>query len=230
MAGRGTSEPYRPRTGNVDDRPGTDTCSNGPVEAGRENIRQTGEVLDLRHRLIFVREAQQIEVRIGDHDVISLPADPASHVDIAVGGTGARGVHVETNAGLAFLAVATATAGNVKGHGYEVAHSHKLDVAPGLDDLARDLVAENEPSRCRGTAPHHVLVAPADIGAHHFEDHAVVAAAAVQCKNRELDGLQFDLARFNVGNTSVVFHSTPQSLILGYPSSSSGYHALTFNR
>ena len=177
LAGRGASEPDRSRPGNVDNRPRTDSGGDGAVEPRRENIRQTGEILDLRHRLVSVREPQQVEVSIWDHHVLGLSSNPPPHVDIAVGGTGACRVHVEANARLSFLAVATATAGNVERHRYEVAHLYKLDVTPRLDDLSGDLVTEDEPGRCRGTAPHHVLVAPANVGAHDLEDDAVVAAA-----------------------------------------------------
>ncbi len=96
---------------------------------------------------------------------------------------------------------------------------HKFDVAPGLNDLTGDLVAEDKPCRRRGTAPHHVLVAPADIGAHHFEYHAVVAPAVAQSKNWEIDGLQLDLARLNVCNTPRLLSTTPPSLVLGRPRS-----------
>ena len=88
---------------------------------------------------------QQVEVGVGDHDVIGLSAHPSSHVDIAVRRPRAGRVHVQADAGLALLAVAAAAAGDVEGHRNEVAHFHELDVAPGLDDLTGYFVPEDEP-------------------------------------------------------------------------------------
>ena len=62
----------------------------GAVIAGRENVREQRQVLDLRHRLGFVGELQQVEIGVGNHHVLGLPANPSAHVHIAVSGAGPR--------------------------------------------------------------------------------------------------------------------------------------------
>ncbi len=89
--------------------------------------------------------------------------------------------------GLALLAVAAAAAGDVEGHRYEVTHLYELDVAAGFDNLAGDFVPEHQTGRRRGAASHHVLVAPADIGAHDLEDDTMVAAPVAQRQDREIN-------------------------------------------
>ena len=96
-----------------------------------------------------VGEPQQVPVGVGDHDVLGLAADPAAHVDVAVGGARPGRVDVEADAGLALLAVAAATAGDVERHRDDVADLDELDVRAGLDHLAGDLVAEDQPVRAR---------------------------------------------------------------------------------
>ena len=50
------------------------------MEAGRQNVRQHGQVHDLGQGLVLVRKLEQVEIGVGDHDVAGLPADPAAHV------------------------------------------------------------------------------------------------------------------------------------------------------
>ena len=65
-----------------------DAGGDGAVVAGGEDVGEQGEVFDLRHRLVFVGEFEQVEIGVGDHDVFGLAADPAAHVDVAVGAAG----------------------------------------------------------------------------------------------------------------------------------------------
>src|SRR4029077_9532713 len=102
----------RSGTGDVHGGPGLGAGGVGAVEAGGEDVREHGQVGDLLHCLLAVREDQQVPVRVRDEDVVGLAADPATHVDIPVGGAGAVGVDVQTDAGLALLAVPTAAAGD----------------------------------------------------------------------------------------------------------------------
>ena len=53
---------------------------------------------------------------------------PSAHVDVAVRRAGPVGVHVQADAGLALLAVATAAAGDVERHADHVADLEELDV------------------------------------------------------------------------------------------------------
>ena len=50
------------------------------MEAGRQNVRQHGQVHDLGQGLVLVRKLEQVEIGVGDHDVAGLPADLAAHV------------------------------------------------------------------------------------------------------------------------------------------------------
>jgi hypothetical protein len=189
------------------------------VEAGREDVREHRQVADLLHGLLLVGELEQVEVGIGNHHVLGLAADPAAHIDVAVGGAGAVGIDVEADAGPALLAVLAAAAGDVEGDGDEVALLDELDVAADLDHLARDLVPEDKP--CRGGRPtaNHVLVAPADVRRDDLDDDAVLCLAAdigridsrsiLEHELRKVDGLNFDLPRLDIRNSSVVGHSAP---------------------
>src|SRR5581483_10977922 len=138
-----TGEPDRTAAGDIGDHAGSDARGDGAMVAGGEDIGKQGQVANLRHRLVFVRELQQVEIGVWNHDVFGLPADPSAHVDVAVGGARPRGIHVQADAGLAFLAVAAAAAGDVEGHRTQVADFDELDIATGLDDFAGDLVAED---------------------------------------------------------------------------------------
>src|SRR5918994_4714527 len=145
----GRCEPHRTRARYVDRRSLGHARRVAAVVAGREDIREHGEVQDLLQRLLFVREFEQVEVREGAHDVHGLPADPAAHVHVAVGRARPRRVDVEADTGLALLAVTTPSAGDVEGYRAEVADVYKLDIVTLLDDLAGDLVSERLPDRGR---------------------------------------------------------------------------------
>ena len=72
---------------------------------------------------------------------------------------------------MAGLAHPAAAAGDVEGDGADVALLDELDVLADLDDLPCDLVAENHVAAWKARASaHHVLVAAADVGAHHLID------------------------------------------------------------
>lgn len=102
------------------------------------------------------------------------PSSPLTH--ISVGRSRPGGVHVEANTGMAGLARGATPASNVEGHRAKVALFDELDVVAALDDLSSDLVAENHVAARKGrSAADHVLVAAADVRAHHLEDDTVVA-------------------------------------------------------
>jgi hypothetical protein len=158
------------------------------VVAGREDVAEHGEVQDLLHRLLFVRELEQVEVREGDHYVLSLPADPAAHVHVAVGRARPRRVDVQADPGLALLAVTTPSAGDVEGYRAEVADVYELDVVTLLDDLAGDLVPQRLPDRGRRPAPNHVLIGAADVGRDNLEYHGVRSLFGHPHRARDLFG------------------------------------------
>ena len=158
----------------VDGRAHLHSRPDGAVESGGEDVREHREVEDLLHRLLFVRELQDVPVRVGDEDVFGLSADPAAHVDVAVGRTGTIGVDVEADSRLALLAVPTAAARDVERHRDEVADLDELDVPTDLDDLTGDLVTEDETLGSSRAAPDHVLVGAADVRGDGLEDDTVI--------------------------------------------------------
>ena len=66
--------------------------------AGGKDVAEQGQILDLVNRLLFVREFEQVEIGVRDHDIFRLAADPSAHVNIAVSGAGAGFIDVQTNA------------------------------------------------------------------------------------------------------------------------------------
>ena len=173
------------------------------MEPGREYVGQQGQILDLVHRLVPIRELQQVEVSVRNHHVLGLATDPAAHVDVAVGCSRTGRIDLEADSGLAFLAVAAAAAGDVERHRDQIAHVDELDIWAGLDDLAGDFVAEGQSHGSRGASPDHVLVASADVGGNYLENDAVTALAIPQRQLRKVDGLDFDFPWTDVVNASV---------------------------
>src|SRR5690606_26151082 len=174
LRGGGRGQPDRAGPGDVDGGSDPDARAHAAVETGREDVGEHGQVEDLRHRPVPVGELQRVEVGVGHQHVAGLPADPAAHVDVAVGRAGPVRVDVETDAGGPLLAVAAPPAGDVERHRHQVPDVQELHVRALLHHLPGDLVPQHQAGRCGGAAAHHVLVAAADVGGDHFEDHAVV--------------------------------------------------------
>jgi len=105
---------------------------------------------------------------------------------------------VQTNAGLAFFAVAAPAASDVERNRYQVANADVFDVAAGLDHFARDLVSEDEARRSCSAAAHHMLVAAADISADDLEDYSVLAFSIADRELWKVDGLDLYLAGAHV--------------------------------
>ena len=213
------SQTHRAGSGDVDGRPYLDAGAVRSVEAGGEDVREHGEVHDLRQRLVPVRELQQIPVRIGHQHVLGLTADPPTHVDVAVGAARPVGVDVETDSGFALLTVAAPAAGDVERHRDDVADLDEFDVRTAFDHLAGDLVAENEVrGRCRSPA-HHVLVRTADVRGDGLENdpvrhlpadiRGVHTRSVLQLEGGIVDVDDLDDARALVGNCSVPSHEVP---------------------
>ncbi|MNT09516.1 hypothetical protein D3C72_1443030 [compost metagenome] len=114
--GGGGGHADRARTSHIDGAAGANARADGAVESRGQDVRQTGQVADLRHGLIAIGEAQQVEVGIRHHDVLGLAAYPVTHVHVAVRAARARRVHGQADAGVLFLAGAAAAAGHVERH------------------------------------------------------------------------------------------------------------------
>ena len=193
LGGGRCGKAHRSGTGDVHRRPHGHASAHRTVEAGGEDVGEHREVEDLLHRLIPVRELQDVPVRVGHQHVLRLAAHPAAHVDVAVRGAGAVRVHVQADAGLSLLAVAAAAAGDVERNGDDIAHLHELDVAAHLDHLAGDLVSQHQSFRCGRAAPDHVLVGTADVRGDRLEDDAVVHLPAHVGRVHAWPVLEFEL-------------------------------------
>src|SRR6202012_2415204 len=114
-------------------------------------------------------------------------------------------------AGFAFAAIAAAPAGDVEGHGDEIADFEHLDIAAFFDHFAGDLMTQDEALRGGGAAAHHVLVRSADVGGHHLENDAVGGVFAAErigltlghSELGEGDGLNLHYSRFNVSDSTI---------------------------
>jgi hypothetical protein len=77
--------------------------------------------------------------------------------------------------------------------------------AAALHHLARDLMPQHQALGRRGAPAHHVLVAAANVGRHHLQDHAVVALALLllQLQLGVVDGAHLRDARLHVHHAPV---------------------------
>ena len=165
-------------TGDVDGGAGLGAGLHEAVERRREDVREHGQIQDLLHRLLLVREAQQLEVGVRHEQVLGLPALEAAQIE-AVGGAGLVRVGGLADLGPAGAAVAATAAGHVERHGDEVALLQELDVAADLQHLAGHLVTQHH-ALGRGEGPAvDVQVAAADVGRDDLEDDAVRGGGAV---------------------------------------------------
>jgi hypothetical protein len=156
---------------------------------------RTGEIANLRHRLIAIGEFEQVEIGIRHEHVLGLTADPAAHIDITIG-TAARRIHVQAHAGILILAHRAASARDVERHGNEIAEFERFDIVADLDHFAGDFMAEHEADRRRRAPAHHMLIGSADIRADDLENHAMADLAAARIHHlRIVDLLHVDLAR-----------------------------------
>src|SRR5690606_3837947 len=99
-----------------------------------------------------------------------------------------------------------AAAGDVERHGNEIALLDELNIATALDHFARDLMPQHHTSRRRSAAAHHVLIAAADIGGDQLDNGTVLALALTQYESREIDTLDFHLARTHVHDAAIAGH------------------------
>ena len=141
LASRGAGKTHRTGSGNIDGRAWADARGDRAVISGRENIGKQGQIQDLRHRLILIRELQQVEIRVRHHDVLGLAADPSAHIDVAVGRARPSWIHGQADAGLPLPAIPAASAGDVERYRHQVADTQHLDVIAFFDDLSRDFVS-----------------------------------------------------------------------------------------
>ena len=173
--------------------------------AGGQDVGQAGQVADFFHGAVAVREFQQVEVGVRHHHKLGLAANPAAHVDIAVGTASAGGIDAQAHAGVLLLAGAAAATGHVERHRHDVALFEGFHITAHFQHLAGDFVAQHQTGQRGGPAAHHVLVGTADVGGQHPQNHAVLCRLAQRVDEfGERDGLHLDLAVAYVYDTSVV--------------------------
>jgi len=207
LRGRRGREADRPCAGDVDRRSDADLGGDGSVESRRQNIGKAGQITDLFYRLRLVRKLQQVEIGVGHHHVVGLPADPSAHIDISIGASGAVGVDVKADAGVTLSTGPTAAACDVERDRHQIADLEILDVMAFLDDFARDFVSEHHTGRRRRAAPDHVLVGAADIRRYDLENDAVIDRLSCWiAERRKVDVLNFDAARFEVNHPTIRRH------------------------
>ena len=170
---------HRPGPGDVHRRSRSDSRLDAPVEASWQDVREEGEVFDLRHCLVFVGELQQLEVGIGDHHVIGLPALPVAQIE-AVGPARDLGIGGHADLGVLLPAVAAAPASHVERDRDQVALLDEDHVSAHFDHLAGILVPQHHPFRSRESTPIDVLVTTTYICSNKLEDHAVIALVATR--------------------------------------------------
>ena len=175
---------------------------------GRQDVGEAGQVADLLHGLVAIRQFQQVEVGVGHQHVLGLAAGPVAHVNIAVGTAGTRRVDRQAHAGVHFLAAAAAAAGDVERHRDQITDLQVLHVTALLDHLTGDLVAQHQADLSGGTAAHHVLVGAADIGGNHTQNDPVFDLATARVLHfRIVDFLHFDLASAEIDDATITRHT-----------------------
>src|ERR1700730_8519859 len=172
-----------------------------------QNVRKHGEVADLIHGLVLIRESEQVEIGEGHQDVVRLATDPTAHVDVAVRTTRLSLIYIETNARVAFTASTAASAGHIKWNGYQVADVEKQHIPALLDYFAQDLVSKYYSFGCGRTAAHHMLVRSAYVGRHHLQDDAVFNVLTLGIlEDGVVDVVDCHLARTLVYYASIIRH------------------------
>ena len=175
--------------GDVDGRAGLGPGLHEAVERGGQDVREQGEVTDLLHGLVLVREAEQLEVGVGDEQVLRLSALPITQVE-PVSAAGRVGVHGLAHLGTTGATVAATAAGDVEGDRDQVALGEELDVGADLEDLAGHLVAHDHALGDWEGPAVDVQVGTADVGGDDLEDDSVRGAPAVRhLELREVEGL-----------------------------------------
>src|SRR6185437_7303074 len=86
------------------------------------------QIADLLHGLRFIGKLDQVEVRIRNHHIFGLTANPAAHIDIAVRSTRATGIHIEANSRLARTTGPASTTCYVKRNRNQIADVQIFDV------------------------------------------------------------------------------------------------------
>src|SRR6266567_5537266 len=142
----------------------------GAVVAGREDIREHGEVENLLEGLVAVGELKEVEIREWHHDVLGLPANPAAHINVAIGRAGACWIDIQADTCLAFVAHATTSARDIERRTADVALLDEQDIIADLYHFAGDLVPERLTDRRGRAASHHMLVAATDVGRDQLEN------------------------------------------------------------
>src|SRR6185295_7268435 len=140
----------------------------------------------------------------------------SAHIHIAVSRARTGRIHGQADAGLAFAAIAAAPAGDVERNGNQVTDVQHFDVATLFDDLARDLMTEDQTLRGGCAAADHVLIRSADVGGHYFQNDAMrsvfpaerIRLALGHLELRVGDGLNFHHTWLDIGYSTIRCHTS----------------------
>ena len=136
-----------------------------------------------------------------------MSTDPTAHIDVAVGATRSRRVHVETDVGTARFAVAASSARDVERHRDQVASVDEFNAAAAFDNFAGYLVPQDQSGRRRGAPVHHMLVAAADVSRDRFDDDAVVDFLSLRrLQLGVVNALYLDFARPQINHSMIRSH------------------------
>lgn len=118
-------------------------------------------------------EFQDVPVRVGNQDVLSLATHPAAHIDVTISRPRTIGIGVEADPGLALFAVSAPAACDIERDRDDIADGDEFHVRPHFDNLTCDLVAENQVDWGGDATPHDMLIGPTDVGGNSLENDAV---------------------------------------------------------
>jgi hypothetical protein len=105
-------------------------------------------------------------------------------------------IHIKTNARVAFAASAASSARHIERNGYQVADIDEEHILALLNDFAQDLVPKNNSLWRSRAAADHVLVRPANVCGHNFQNDAVFNGLALGILEYGIvDGVYFHLTR-----------------------------------
>src|SRR5690606_14414472 len=103
-------------------------CRYCTMKSCRKNIGKKRQIFDFGHGLVTIRKLKQVEIRIGNHYILCLPAYPASHIHITIGSSCPSRVDVEANSSLSYFTVTAPPTSNVKRHRNQIAFFDKFNI------------------------------------------------------------------------------------------------------
>jgi hypothetical protein len=105
------------------------------------------------------------------------------------------------------LTISASATGDIKRNRHQVSYFDEFHITPRFYYQARDFMAEYQARGSRGSSADHVLVAATNIGRNNFKDNAVLAFPVADCELGIIDGLNFNLTGFDIGDAVILTHN-----------------------